>query len=223
MSTKPQPEKDNFTRNLVIGVVLGVVLIMLVPTIISKQTKLAAKIPASVSAERGYGVVFNGELTGVPVLDIYEDFQCPSCARFDGTQGQYLESLIEDKKATVVFHTLSFLGPESVIAANAAACSADEGKFLALHKMLYQTQPRENSGAWTNEALVTAGESVGIKSKEYEKCVNNGTYADWVTNVQASAAQSDVNSTPTVFINGKELDRNAYYDPALFIAAVERG
>jgi protein-disulfide isomerase len=131
--------------------------------------------------------------------------------------------LIEDKKATVVYHTLSFLGPESVIAANAAACSADEGKFLALHKMLYQTQPRENSGAWTNEALVAAGESVGIKSKEYEKCVNNGTYADWVGNVQASAAQSDVNSTPTVFINGKELDRNAYYDPALFIAAVERG
>lgn len=223
MSAKPQPGKDNFTRNLVIGVVLGVVLIMLVPTIISKQTKLAAKIPASVSAERGYGVVFNGELTGVPVLDIYEDFQCPSCARFEGAHGQYLDSLIEDKKATVVFHTLSFLGPESVIAANAAACSADEGKFLALHKMLYQTQPRENSGAWTNEALVAAGESVGIKSKEYEKCVINGTYADWVGNVQASAAQSDVNSTPTVFINGKELDRNAYYDPALFIAAVERG
>ena len=223
MSAKPQPGKDNFTRNLVIGVVLGVVLIMLVPTIISKQTKLAAKIPASVSAERGYGIVFNEELTGVPVLDIYEDLQCPSCARFEGTQGQYLDSIIEDKKATVVFHTLSFLGPESVIAANAAACSADEGKFLALHKMLYQTQPRENSGAWTNEALVVAGESVGIKSKEYEKCVNNGTYADWVGNVQASAAQSDVNSTPTVFINGKELDRNAYYDPALFIAAVERG
>jgi protein-disulfide isomerase len=223
MSAKPQPGKDNFTRNLVIGVVLGVVLIMLVPTIISKQTNSSAKVPANVSAERGYGIVFNGELTGVPVLDVYEDFQCPSCARFEGTQGQYLESIIEDKKATVVFHTLSFLGPESVIAANAAACSADEGKFLALHKMLYQTQPQENSGAWTNEALVAAGGSVGIKSKAYEKCVTSGTYADWVTNVQASAAKADVNSTPTVLINGKQLDRNAYYDPALFIAAVERG
>ena len=69
MSAKPQPGKDNFTRNLVIGVVLGVVLIMLVPTIISKQTNSSAKIPANVSAERGYGIVFNGELTGVPVLD----------------------------------------------------------------------------------------------------------------------------------------------------------
>lgn len=223
MNAKSQPGKDNFTRNLVIGVVLGVVLIMLVPTVISKQTKTSAKIPANVSAERGYGIVFNGDLKGVPVLDLYEDFQCPSCARFEGTQGQYLESLIADKKATVVFHTLSFIGTESIIAANAGACSADEGKFLALHKMLYQTQPQENSGAWTTEALIAAGGSVGIKSKAYKDCVTNGTYADWVTNVQASAAQADVNSTPTVFIKGKQLDRNAYYDPALFIAAVERG
>jgi protein-disulfide isomerase len=223
MNAKSQPGKDNFTRNLVIGVVLGVVLIMLVPTVISKQTKTSAKIPANVSAERGYGIVFNGDLKGVPVLDLYEDFQCPSCARFEGTQGQYLESLIADKKATVVFHTLSFIGTESIIAANAGACSADEGKFLALHKMLYQTQPQENSGAWTTEALIAAGGSVGIKSKAYKDCVTNGTYADWVTNVQASAAKADVNSTPTVFINGKQLDRNAYYDPALFAAAVERG
>jgi hypothetical protein len=223
MNAKSQPGKDNFTRNLVIGVVLGVVLIMLVPTVISKQTKTSAKIPANVSAERGYGIVFNGDLKGVPVLDLYEDFQCPSCARFEGTQGQYLESLIADKKATVVFHTLSFIGTESIIAANAGACSADEGKFLALHKLLYQTQPQENSGAWTTEALIAAGGSVGIKSKAYKDCVTNGTYADWVTNVQASAAKADVNSTPTVFINGKQLDRNAYYDAALFAAAVERG
>ena len=224
MSTKPKPGKDNFTRNLVIGVVVGVILIMLVPTLISKQTDTSAKIPASVSAERGYGVVFNGELTGVPVIDVYEDFQCPVCAQFEAAQGDYLESLIAEKKATVVFHTLSFIGTESVLSANAAACSADEDKFLALHKMLYQTQPKENSGAWTNESLVAAGNSVGISSESFEKCVNTGQYAGWVNNVAAAAAQEDVNSTPTVFINGKELKRgNEYYDRALFKAAVERG
>lgn len=224
MSTKPKPGKDNFTRNLVIGVVFGVILIMLVPTLLSNRTDTSAKIPANVSADRGYGVVFNGELTGVPVLDIYEDFQCPACAQFENAQGDYLESLIEEKKATVVFHTLSFLGTESVLAANAAACSADEGKFLALHKMLYQTQPRENSGAWTNESLVAAGDSVGIASKKYDECVTTGQYSGWINNVSAAAAKANVNSTPTVFINGKELKRgNDYYDRALFKAAVERG
>ena len=46
----PAGGKDNFTRNLVIAVVVGVVLIMLVPTLLSKQTDTSAAIPASVSA-----------------------------------------------------------------------------------------------------------------------------------------------------------------------------
>lgn len=224
MSKKQQPGKDNFTRNLVIAVVLGVTLIMLVPTLLSKQTNSDAKIPASVSADRGYGIVFNGELTGVPVIDIYEDFQCPVCAQFEAAQGDYLEALIADKKATVVYHTLSFLGPESIAAANAGACSADEGKFLDYHKMLYLTQPKENSGAWTNATLAAAGQSVGISSQKFTNCVTKGEYADWVNNVAAEGAKKNVNSTPTVFINGKELTRgNAYYDRKLFQAAVEKG
>ncbi|CAN2196176.1 DsbG Protein-disulfide isomerase [Candidatus Nanopelagicaceae bacterium] len=224
MSSKQKPGKDNFTRNLVIAVVLGVTLIMLVPTLLSKQTNSDAKIPASVSADRGYGIVFNGELTGVPVIDIYEDFQCPVCAQFEAAQGDYLEGLIADKKATVVYHTLSFLGPESIAAANAAACSADEGKFLDYHKMLYVTQPKENTGAWTNDSLAAAGQSVGISSQKFTNCVTKGEYADWVSNVAAEGAKANVNSTPTVFINGKELTRgNAYYDRNQFQAAVEKG
>jgi protein-disulfide isomerase len=224
MSNKQQPGKDNFTRNLVIAVVLGVTLIMLVPTLLSKQTNSDAKVPASVSTDRGYGVTFNGELTGVPVIEVYEDFQCPVCAQFEAAQGDYLEALIADKKATVVYHTLSFLGPESIAAANAAACSADEGKFLDYHKMLYVTQPAENTGAWTNASLAEAGQSVGITSQKFTNCVTGGKYADWVSNVATEGAKRNVNSTPTVFINGKELTRgNAYYDRAQFQAAVEKG
>lgn len=104
------PKKDNFTRNIVIAVVIGVLLIMVVPTVLSKRTDSTAKTPASVSADRNYGITFNGDLTGVPVIDVYEDFQCPVCADFEKLNGDYLESLITDKKATVVYHTLSFLG-----------------------------------------------------------------------------------------------------------------
>ena len=70
----PKGGKDNFTRNLVIAVVLGVVLIMLVPTLLSKQTNSDAAIPSNVSVEDGYGVVFNKELQDVPFIEIYEDF-----------------------------------------------------------------------------------------------------------------------------------------------------
>lgn len=219
-----QPGKDNFTRNLVIAVVVGVLLIMLVPTLLSKQTDTSASIPASVSADRDYGIVFNDELTGVSVIDIYEDFQCPVCAQFEQLNGDYIESLIAEKKATVVYHTLSFLGPESVGAANAAACAADEGKFLDYHRLLYMNQKAENSGAWTNSVFVNVGQTAGITSQKFSSCVNNGDYLGWVTNVAAAGAKANVNSTPTVFVNGKEIDRNGeYFDAAKFKAAVERG
>jgi len=219
-----KPGKDNFTRNLVIAVVVGVVLIMLVPTLLSKQTNTSAKIPASVSADRGYGIVFNGDLKGVPVLDIYEDFQCPVCAQFEKLQGDYIESLISAKKATVVYHTLSFLGPESVNAANAAACSADQGKFLQYHRALYANQPQENTGVRSTDVLGVLGQAAGIMSKKFTSCVNDMAYQGWVNNVAAAGAKANVNSTPTVFINGKEIDRKTeYFDAAKFKAAVERG
>jgi protein-disulfide isomerase len=49
-------------------------------------------------------------------------------------------------------------------------------------------------------------------------------YQGWVNNVAAAGAKANVNSTPTVFINGKEIDRKTeYFDLAKFKAAVERG
>jgi protein-disulfide isomerase len=219
----PAGGKDNFTRNLVIAVVVGVVLIMLVPTLLSKQTDTSAAIPASVSAEDGYGIVFNKELTDAPFIEIYEDFQCPACARFESIAGGYIEELITTKKAKVAFHTLSFLGGESQIAANAAACSADEGKFLQLHKTLMANQPSENSGAWNSSYFSTLGLGLGISSPEYDKCVADNKYMGWVKNVAEEGAKRNINSTPTVLINGKEIDRNtAYASLGDFMLAVEK-
>jgi protein-disulfide isomerase len=49
-------------------------------------------------------------------------------------------------------------------------------------------------------------------------------YQGWVSNAAAAGAKANVNSTPTVFINGKEIDRNGeYFNADKFKAAVERG
>jgi protein-disulfide isomerase len=49
-------------------------------------------------------------------------------------------------------------------------------------------------------------------------------YTSWVSNVAAAGAKANINATPTVFINGKEIDRKTeYFDADKFKAAVERG
>lgn len=218
----PQP-KDNFTRNLVIAVIVGVLAIMVTPKLLSQKSDVNAAIPASVSKSDGYGVTFNGDVAGIPTVDIWEDFQCPVCGQFEAVNGDYIASLIADKKAKVIYHPLSFIGTESKIAANAAACSADEGKYVAFHNGLYKQQATtENSGKWSTDFILSFSETIGLNSEKFKSCVKNGEYSGWVENVAKDGAAKNVNSTPTVFVNGKEIDRNTqYFNPVEFKKAIE--
>lgn len=212
---------DKITRYIVIGMVLFVLAVGAIFSVMGNRASNGA-IPSSVSKADGYGIVFNSELKGVPKVDLWEDLQCPVCKQFEAINGDYIQRMITEKKATVVFHLLSFIGPESILAANAAACSADEGKFLQFHSYLYKTQGAENSGRWLNPGLIIAGADAGIASTRFKNCVNNGTYTSWVNNVANDGAAKNINSTPTVLVNGKLLDRNTqYFDAAKFAAAVE--
>lgn len=227
MSQKNAPKggKDNFTRYLVIGVVILVIGIMVVPTLLSKNKSVSQAIPSTVSADNGYAIEFNTELADLPVVDVYEDFQCPICQQFEALNGKYINSLVAEKKAIVRFHTLSFLGAESVRAANGAACANDEDKFLDYHLGMYANLPAtENSGEWTSDRIIEIAAASGIKSSSFESCVRDMKYEGWVSKVAEAGSKSGVNSTPTVFVNGKEIDRNTeYFNADKFKAAVERG
>lgn len=214
---------DNFTRWLVAGMV-GLVLIVAVAfSLFSNRTDTAATLPSTVKQSDGYGISFNSGIK--PIVDIWEDFQCPVCKNFESVIGDYLNQLIVEKKVNVIFHTLSFIGDESILAANAAACASDEDKFLPFHALLYQTQSaKENTGLWNANTLLELGNQVGATSEKFTSCVNKGTYAAWVSNVASDGAKKNVNSTPTVFINGVEIDRKTqYFDLAAFKAALVAG
>jgi protein-disulfide isomerase len=214
---------DKGTRNLVIVMISFIVVVGVVFSLISSRSNSTAAIPATVSEAEGYGIVLNPEST--PKIDVYVDYQCPACRVFEIINGGYLNEVIAQKKAKVVFHPMTFIGPESVLAANSAACAADENKFVDMNLALFQNQSEsENSGKWSSEYLVELGKSIGITSDTFETCVNDGKYIKWTSNVAAASAKADVNGTPTIFVNGKQLDRNTEYgDQAKFRAALAAG
>jgi protein-disulfide isomerase len=176
-----------------------------------------------VSAEDGYGIVLNP--SAKPTIDVYIDYQCPACKNFELINGGYLNEVIAQNKAKVVYHPMTFIGPESILAANAAACAADENEFVDMNLALFQGQASsENSGKWQNDTLLNLGKSVGINSAKFETCIKDGNYVKWTGNVSAASAKANVNSTPTIFVNGKQLDRNTEYgDPVKFREALAAG
>jgi protein-disulfide isomerase len=217
---------DKITRYIVIGMVVFVVAVGVIFSFTSNTSNNSTAIPSNASKADGYGIVFNGDLTGKPVVDLWEDFQCPVCARFESTDGAYMQQLILSKKARVVFHLLSFIGPESILAANAGACAADQGKFLQFHSYLYAHQGTENTGTWSNASLILAGAAIGITNTQFATCINTGKYNGWVTNISKDGVTKNINQTPTLLLNGKEISRgtdvsSAYFDPALLKTAIE--
>jgi protein-disulfide isomerase len=213
MSDKKNPKKgsDNTTRNLTVGMVLFVVLIGVLFSVLSNKTNSSVSIPSSVSAADGYGIVFNKDAK--TQIDIWEDFQCPNCRNFESVAGSYVNDLIRTGKVKAVFHPMTFIGPESILAAAAAACTADDGKFLDMHAAIFANQPAsENSGQWTNATLTAIAIGAGDKSKNLASCISSGKYVNWTKNVEADAAKKNVNATPTMFINGKKLDQAHYLD-----------
>ena len=88
-SNKGKP-KDNVTRNLVIGMVLLVVAVAVGVSFASNSAKTNAATPSSVEKSEGYGIVFNKGLSGVPKIDIWEDFQCPVCRDFEAVNNKQI-------------------------------------------------------------------------------------------------------------------------------------
>ena len=226
---------EHFTRWLVIGMVALVVITGVVFSMTSTSTKanesftalagftLGEPVTATVDVAQGSGLVLNPG--GAVQIDIWEDPQCPACRAFEESNGAYVEDLVRAKKATVVFHVLSFLGPESVRAANASMCAAEEGHYLDFHKALYTVQPAlESSGFYSNENLIKIGDYIGLKTKSFTDCVINGAKLDLVKAQEDSMAKFQVQGTPTVFINGKLWERKSNsFELAEFRSAVEAG
>ena len=233
MAKQAAKSTDNTTRWIVIGMVLLVVVTGVVFSLFSQNSKenaslagldgttLKPAITSTIDTANGSPITFdNGAVT---VIDVWEDPQCPVCKLFENANGDYIESLIREKKATVRYHVLSFLGDESVRAANASFCAADEAQYLDFHHALYAVQsPLENSGFWSNETLVNIGKKIGITSTTFENCVTKGSKVDLVQANYDSMTKFGVQGTPTVFINGKKWERtqNAF-SLEEFKAAVE--
>lgn len=226
---------DHFTRWLVIGMVSLVVVTGVVFSIMSSSTKanesftalkgftMGEAVTATINPAAGSGLTLN---PGAPVtIDLWEDPQCPVCRIFETSIGAYIDTQVRTKKATVVYHVLSFLGPESVRAANAMMCAADEGHYLDFHQAIYTVQPAlENSGFFSNENLIKIGDYIGLTSKSFTDCVTQGSKLEIVKAHEDSMPTYKVNGTPTVFINGKLWERKASgFDLSEFRLAVEAG
>ncbi len=174
---------------------------------------------APVTKNADHSVTVSQPPAKTPVLDIYEDFQCPVCDAFERAQGAVVQKLAFEGKVRVIYHPFTiFLGEQPAqdnsVRAWAAAQCVPARQWMQYHNLLYSNQPGERTrGGFPISLLLALGRKAGLASPSFTRCVSSQHYAPLAVPFSEKIIRSGINSTPTVKLNGTPVSNATLVQP----------
>lgn len=187
----------------IIGAVLVFALVALAVMYRSSNTQTATTLP---QAPVGGRTPATGEKSsGTITLEEFGDYQCPPC----GNLHPILKTIKEEygDRVKFVFHhfPLMQIHPHALEAAQAAVAAGLQGRFWEMHDLIYKNQAAWSGAADARPFFVSFAQQAGLDiSRFLNDSVSPGTIAIIRNDMQRGQALG-VNSTPTVFIDGREI------------------
>jgi protein-disulfide isomerase len=147
-----------------------------------------------------------GDSTAPVVITAWEDFQCPVCKAANSSVLQtIIQEYVDTGKAQLQYRYYSFLGNESVRAAEAAEAASAQGKFWEYHDALFTNQGAENSGAFSDDRLIQIAQQLGLNMDQFKQALDTNEYEDVVKAELQEGQSRGVTGTPTFFVNGEKV------------------
>ncbi len=156
----------------------------------------------------------------------FSDFECGYCAR----AFRDLRAIEREHHGNirVVFHHFPLdsdcnphvsarMHRSACLAAIAAECAARFGRFWDYHDRLFEAQDRLG-----RDALVETATALGMDRSAFEACLDDPAPRARVVADAAAGARLGVKSTPTLFINGREVEGALDHDAYEYVIAMER-
>ena len=202
-----------------IVVLLGVGLVLYI--VMGADKKPEAGETKSIQVSSSKLITKEGGTEPKAVVSLYEDFLCPHCGEFEQKFGPTINHLIDSGAIRADYNMVAILDSPSNAnyssrSGAAAYCVADESKdaFRRFHAALYAQQPGETDTVYPDNArLIEVARQAGAGGTVPE-CINKGTFVDMVTGL---AAATEIQSTPTVRINGEDYE---YSTPDALVAKI---
>ncbi|MCO5175684.1 MAG: DsbA family protein [Thermomicrobiales bacterium] len=166
------------------------------------------------SQHDGSQILAIGDPNAPVTIQEWADYQCPICAQWSmNEEAKLVEQYVNTGQVYVEFRNFPFIdrffasgaGRESVRAAEAVACSMDQGAGYRMHKTIFANHNGENEGAFTQSRLEEMANQLGLDTTAFVSCLEDDTYLDVVRASYDEAINLGVNSTPTFFINGEQV------------------
>jgi len=129
----------------------------------------------------------------------FSDYQCPFCARVNPTLDQVRKTYGD--KVKIIFKDFPLPNhPQAPKASEAAHCAGEQGKYWEMHDHMFANQRALN----VPELKQYAG-GLGLDTAKFNQCLDSGKHAGLVASGLAQGEKMGVNSTPTLYINGRPL------------------
>lgn len=114
-----------------------------------------------------------------------------------------MAALIQTGKVQFMFKHFLVVGQESLWAAEAAECAADQGKFWAYHDYLFEHQQGENRGAFARTNLTQIARTLGLDVQQFNACLDTRNHDDRIQTDLREAQQRQLPGTPAFLVNGQ--------------------
>lgn len=146
---------------------------------------------------------------------IYEDFLCPVCGYLEANSHEKLAQLASQGKVQVTYRPFDLLGSDrnqdySGRAAAAFSVVLDKsgaGVAKKFHDLLYSRQPDEGSGPfYTDGQLASMAAQAGARGADVRTAILAGDGRSWAEAATKEAGGIKIPGTPTVFVDGHQLD-----------------
>lgn len=164
---------------------------------LKKEGKVENNLPpyrVTIGAGTGHR---KGSATAPVQIIEFSDFQCPYCTR-GVTVVEEVLAHYGDKVSVVFRHFPLSFHQDAHLAAQAAECAGDQGKFWEYHDLLFENQ----KAGMKRPQLGDYAKQLKLDDAKFASCVDGGTHAGKVDNDMEEGALVGMNGTPGFYING---------------------
>ncbi|WP_159011635.1 DsbA family protein [Streptomyces sp. NRRL F-5123] len=167
----------------------------------------------------------------VPVtVTVFEDLRSPDAKAFQDEYAATVRELLATGQVRFQYRLVTasdaqYGGTGAEVAANAAACAQDQGRFSSFVAEVWKVQPTDpEDDALASESLMKklARKAGKIKAGTFEPCVEQRDHAGWVKKSQSDFTASGYGAAPVVLIDGVQVkDVKTHLTPATLRSQVE--
>jgi protein-disulfide isomerase len=200
-----EPKRRAATRRFIggpwmVGIIIVVALVVV--TVVIAASQMTQGGDEADIADIG-DIPVEGRLLGDPSAPVkmieLSDYRCPWCGRFAReTEAEVRQEYIATGLVQLEFRNMVIEGEPSALAAEAAECANEQGRFWDYHDILF-----ENQQAFDAEVLKGFAADLELDQEAFDECLDSHRHRQLVIAETQEGADAGVQGTPSFFVNGE--------------------